>query len=324
MIQKMLLSLLVAALPLAGCAAEEGDALPTTSQAGEDAMQEQTGETGANAALLQEESEVRAGTSADTLAAPADFLQEYDYGSGRYDEQSRETMYRRLPEPEGNATVGNTAADPAKIQALYLWEEGNMPAQTEIPSDRRGNFDPPDFRPYVTAIPVRQGTEVKGAVVLLAGGAFQIRGNYTDTLPTAAHLRELGYQTFIVDYRLRPYTQQEGALDVARAVRFVRQNAEAYGIDPDDIAVMGYSAGGIQAGEFFLRFDEERQRYGPGPRLCARCAGCRSRPCFCRRHDLFFLWTPQRGLYGRRGIKSRRLAAHILLLWHGRPLLPPI
>ena len=90
MIQKMLLSLLVAALPLAGCAAEEGDALPTTSQAGEDAMQEQTGETGANAALLQEESEVRAGTSADTLAAPADFLQEYDYGSGRYDEQSRE------------------------------------------------------------------------------------------------------------------------------------------------------------------------------------------------------------------------------------------
>ena len=65
------------------------------------------------------------------------------------------------------------------------------------------------------------------------------------------------YQTFIVDYRLRPYTQQEGALDVARAVRFVRQNAEAYGIDPDDIAVMGYSAGGIQAGEFFLRFDED-------------------------------------------------------------------
>lgn len=162
MIQKMLLSLLVAALPLAGCAAEEGDALPTTSQAGENAMQEQTGETGANAALLQEESEVRAGTSADTLAAPADFPQEYDYGSGRYDEQSRETMYRRLPEPEGNATVGNTAADPAKIQALYLWEEGNMPAQTEIPSDRRGDFDPPDFRPYVTAIPVRQGTRSKG------------------------------------------------------------------------------------------------------------------------------------------------------------------
>ena len=127
-------------------------------------MQEQTGETGANAALLQEESESAGWHIGRHPGRPGGLsARKYDDGSGRYDEQSRETMYRRLPEPEGNATVGNTAADPAKIQALYLWEEGNMPAQTEIPSDRRGNFDPPDFRPYVTAIPVRQGTEVKGA-----------------------------------------------------------------------------------------------------------------------------------------------------------------
>ena len=111
------------------------------------------------------------------------------------------------------------------------------------------------FAPILPPSPSGQGVQAKGAVVLLAGGAFQMRGNYTDTLPTAAHLRELGFHTFIVDYRLRPYTQQEGALDVARAVRFIRKNADVYGIDPDDIAVMGYSAGGIQAGEFFLNFD---------------------------------------------------------------------
>lgn len=133
-------------------------------------------------------------------------------------------------------------------------EEGNFPAQTEVTS---ANFDPAGFRPYLTTIPVREGTETKGAVVLLAGEAFQVRVNYTDTLPTAAHLRELGYQTFIVDYRLRPYTQEEGALDVARAVRFIRKSADAYGTDPNDIAVMGYSAGGIQAGEFFLHYDED-------------------------------------------------------------------
>ena len=108
-----------------------------------------------------------------------------------------------------------------------------------------GYFDEYDFRPYVTAMPAREGTEIKGAVVLMAGGAYQFRGNYTDTLPTAAHLRELGFQTFIVDYRLRPYTQREGALDVARAVRFIRSNADVYGIDPEDIAVMD-----IQQGEY--------------------------------------------------------------------------
>ena len=164
-------------------------------------------------------------------------------------------MNRRLPEPEGNETVRNTKPDPEKFQALYLWEEGNVPAQTEFTEDMTGYYDDYDFRPYLTAIPVRGGTEVKGAVVLLAGGAFQMRGNYTDTLPTAAHLSELGSRTFIVDYRLRPYTQEEGALDVARAVRFIRNNEDIYGIDPDDIAVMGYSAGGIQAGEFLLHFD---------------------------------------------------------------------
>ena len=166
-------------------------------------------------------------------------------------------MLRKLPEPTDGQTVLNTPADPSGIQALYLWEEGNVPARTQFTSSMTGYFDEWDFRPYLTAIPVRDGVEPKGAVVLMAGGAYQFRGNYTDALPTAAALRELGFQTFIVDYRLSPYTQEEGALDVARAVRFIRRNADVYGIDPDDIAVMGFSAGGIQAGEFLMHYDED-------------------------------------------------------------------
>lgn len=64
-----------------------------------------------------------------------------------------------------------------------------------------------------------------------------------------------GYQSFVVNYRLRPYTQEEGALDLARAVRFVRKNADVYGISENDIAVMGFSAGGILAGEMLLHYD---------------------------------------------------------------------
>ena len=183
---------------------------------------------------------VHEGTSADYARAKT-LLQELD-------EQYHTKTYPAL---------GNTAADPANIQVLYLWEEGNVPAKTKFTQDMTGYFDDWDFRPYVTAIPVREGVKPKGAVVLMTGGAYQFRGNYTDSLPTAAALRELGFQTFIVDYRLSPYTQEEGALDVARAVRFVRKNTEIYGIDPDDIAVMGFSAGGIQAGEFLMHYDED-------------------------------------------------------------------
>lgn len=245
-------ALFLTLLLFSGCAAET---ISSAAPSGETAMQSQPSQSSSEtAALPQESTEIRDGTHERTLATPPDFPESYNYGRGRYTDWGSGSMNRRLPLPQENATVLNTAPVLTGIQALYLWEEGNFPAQTEVTT---ANFDPVDFRPYLTAIPVREGTEVKGAVVLLAGGAFQVRGNYTDTLPTAAHLWELGYQTFIVDYRLRPYTQEEGALDVARAVRFIRKNAGIYGIDPNDIAVMGYSAGGIQAGEFFLHYDED-------------------------------------------------------------------
>ena len=159
------------------------------------------------------------------------------------------------PAPPAGDTVAAAAADPAHSQTLYLWEEGNVPAVTEYTENPSGRyFDDPDFRPYLVTYPVPEGTEVKGAVLICPGGAFQYRSE-TEGTPVAQALSELGYQSFVVNYRLCPYTQEEGALDLARAVRFVRQNAEVYGIDPSDIAVMGFSAGGILSGELLLHWD---------------------------------------------------------------------
>ena len=203
------------------------------------------------------ETDMQEGSSDNTIGTPDDFPAAYDFGSGKISDFSRNYMLKKMPEPEQNDTVLNTDADPDNIQVLYLWEEENVPAKTTFTKDMTGYFDDWDFRPYVTAIPVAKGVTPKGAVVLMAGGAYQFRGNYTDSLPTAAALREYGFQTFIVDYRLSPYTQEEGALDVARAVRFIRKNADVYGIEPDDIAVMGFSAGGIQTGEFLMHYDED-------------------------------------------------------------------
>lgn len=159
-------------------------------------------------------------------------------------------------EPEGSSdTVAGASADPHNQQVLYLWEEGNMPSITEYTQNNGYYADDPDFRPYMVTFPVPEGTEVKGAVLICAGGAFQFRSDQNEGTPVAEALSELGYQSFVVNYRLRPYTQEEGALDLARAVRFVRCNAETYGIDDKDIAVMGFSAGGILAGEMLLNFD---------------------------------------------------------------------
>lgn len=156
---------------------------------------------------------------------------------------------------KAEGTVASSKPTPGEKQSLYLWEEGNVPAVTEYTVNNGGYSDDPDFRPYLTYFPVPEGTEVKGAVLICAGGAFQYRSDWNEGTPVAEDLSRLGYQSFVVDYRLRPYTQGEGALDLARAVRFVRSHAEEYGIEEQDIAVMGFSAGGILAGEMLRNFD---------------------------------------------------------------------
>jgi len=148
-----------------------------------------------------------------------------------------------------------SASQSAVPPLIYLWDGGNVPTITEYTENNAGYFDPPDFRPNMEYFPAKQGVAVKGAVLVCAGGAFQFRGNANEGTPVAEQLSALGYQSFVVNYRLRPYTMQEGALDLARAVRYVRSHAADLGIEENNIAVVGFSAGGILAGELALNFD---------------------------------------------------------------------
>lgn len=161
------------------------------------------------------------------------------------------------PENETGNTVLSATVKPNVQQVFYLWEEDNVPTITNYTENEGNYFDDPDFRPYITSFPVPEGTPIKGAILICPGGAFQFRSDQNEGVNVAENLSELGYQSFVVDYRLRPYTQQEGALDLARAVRFVRYHADDYGIDEKDIAVMGFSAGGILSGELLLNFDDQ-------------------------------------------------------------------
>ena len=118
-------------------------------------------------------------------------------------------------------TVAHATVDPTASQTFYLWEEGNMPAVTDADLAAQ-SADGPGFRPNVETFPVPEGTPVKGAVLINAGGAFQYRSNEMEGWAVAEALRALGYQCFVVNYRLSPSTQEEGALDLARAVREVQ------------------------------------------------------------------------------------------------------
>ncbi len=90
----------------------------------------------------------------------------------------------------------------------------------------------------------RKGKRRKRPAVLLIHGGGWTSGAKENLIPMAVELAKRGYVTATVEYRLSaeaPYPA--GVQDLKAAVRWLRANAPAYGIDPDRIAAYGCSAG---------------------------------------------------------------------------------
>lgn len=244
----------VGGLGLAACSRGNGDAVASDGTNTSDTSYSSQSVVGGVATDDTTTSQANEGATAQTAEEEGNVLS---------DDGLRETVSMELPDwsnvdfdhvsPDPAASEGTVltaTVDPTRSQQLFLWEEDNAPASTH---SSRSGYDPAGFRPTVTSVPAANGTEVKGAVLLCAGGAFAIRGDNSDCYPTANALAARGYQCFVVDYRVHPYTQAESGLDLARAIRFVRAHWQDYGLPSERaIAVGGYSAGGILCGETIL------------------------------------------------------------------------
>lgn len=77
-----------------------------------------------------------------------------------------------------------------------------------------------------------------------AGGGFAYVGAMQDSFPHALELSKRGYNAFALIYRPGAQTACE---DLARAISFIFENAEALGVDTDGYALWGGSAGGRMA-----------------------------------------------------------------------------
>ncbi|NHZ33893.1 alpha/beta hydrolase [Massilia sp. CCM 8692] len=82
------------------------------------------------------------------------------------------------------------------------------------------------------------------AVVLVHGGGWR-SGERANMAPLAARLAARGIAAAVIDYRLADEARYPAAIhDVKAALRWLRANSAAHGIDPQRIAVAGGSAGG--------------------------------------------------------------------------------
>jgi endo-1,4-beta-xylanase len=121
-------------------------------------------------------------------------------------------------------------------QNIKLWEEGKVPLSN-------GATRPLD-QPFLTAFLPPAGKRNGGSVIVAPGGANIMLMYGAEGLDIAERYNDWGVTAFVLTYRLSPrYNEAARVLDGKRAIQMVRANAAAWGLDPNRIGYIGFSAG---------------------------------------------------------------------------------
>jgi len=171
------------------------------------------------------------------------------------------------------AAIGARLPEPASAASIPLWP-GTPPGSEGKTSDETvrinesgdhivSNIHHPSITPYLPAKDKATGA----AVIVAPGGGHRELWMDHEGYNIGAWLSEHGVAAFILKYRLArengsTYTVEGTELaDIQRAIRLVRSRAAEWGVDPERIGVMGFSAGGEIAALAATRYDAGM----PGP-----------------------------------------------------------
>lgn len=99
-------------------------------------------------------------------------------------------------------------------------------------------------RLYLDVFRPRAPGQRRPALLQIHGGAWVLGFKEYQGIPLLTHMASNGWVGFNVDYRLSPKaTFPDHLIDVKRALAWIREHADEFGIDPDFIVVTGGSAG---------------------------------------------------------------------------------
>jgi acetyl esterase/lipase len=143
------------------------------------------------------------------------------------------------------------AAEPAKAKAepkvIPLWTDKVPGAVGEEDRDR----------PTLT-IHLPEATKATGTgMIVCPGGGYTIHVVDHEGQQVARWLNSVGIAAFVLKYRLKPrYQPSDALIDAKRAIRYVRQHAQEFGISPKRVGIIGFSAGGHLAACTGIDFDD--------------------------------------------------------------------
>jgi acetyl esterase/lipase len=148
------------------------------------------------------------------------------------------------------------SAEPAKPAppVVKLWPNGAPGSEQHRNEPERlvdGAYPTNVHDPSLTVLRADARHANGAAVVIAPGGGHYLLVMENEGLLPARMLNRVGVTAFVLKYRLAHgpdsagySVAREGAADLRRAVRWVRAHAAEYGVDPQRVGVMGFSAGG--------------------------------------------------------------------------------
>jgi len=113
--------------------------------------------------------------------------------------------------------------------------------------------------------------ECRPAVLVVPGGGYG-HVSFREGERIALFYNTAGFHSFILNYRVAPHRHPDPLTDVSNALKLIRKNADEWDLDPEKIAVCGFSAGGHLAasistlwndGSLFSDDEEENKLHKP-------------------------------------------------------------
>lgn len=113
-------------------------------------------------------------------------------------------------------------------------------------------------RPTLTVFRPAKEKDTGAAVVIAPGGGYNILAWDHEGLDVAAWLNSIGVTGIVLKYRIprRPEHPKYPLQDAQRALSLVRSKATEWGIDPNRVGMLGFSAGGHLTAVTATNFDK--------------------------------------------------------------------
>jgi len=139
------------------------------------------------------------------------------------------------------------------------WMAPNATPKTELlwPGKVPGAVGTEDVdKPTLTIYLPPKGQATGAGIVICPGGGYRNLAMDHEGRQEASFLNSMGISAFVLKYRLGPRYHHPIELgDAQRALRTVRARAQEFGVLPDRIGMMGFSAGGHLASSAATHFD---------------------------------------------------------------------